>query len=110
MSINYKIDSKALHAEMMSLDSNEGPCIGWGRFIKTPNQNLIDFFNKYLTIEHKNILDLGSFFAVGAYFDQTDYYLEYAQTPTQLAKCFDDIIKQAINNTGMYENFGNKFE
>lgn len=109
MTIKYKIKKKEFHAELMSLGDDEGAYCGWGRFIETSNQKLIDFFNYYLFIEHENF-GSGSSFCIGRYSDVADYYWEYAQTPTQLAKCFDKIIQEAITNTGMYEKFGNSFE
>lgn len=108
MKIKYKIKKKEMHAEMMSLGDDEGPYNGWGRFIETSNQKLIDFFNEYLCIEHEN-LGSGSSFCIGRYHDTADYYWEYAQTPTAYGKLFDGLIKDAIANTGMYEGFGNKF-
>lgn len=108
MKIKYSILKKAMHQEMMSLGDDEGPYCGWGRFIKTDNQKLIDFFNEYLFIEHENFGN-GSSFCVGAYPDTADYYWEYAQTPAQMAKCFDALIKDAIENTGMYKDYGNEF-
>ncbi|QPB09013.1 hypothetical protein CPT_Metamorpho_276 [Klebsiella phage Metamorpho] len=108
MKIKYKIKKKELHAELMSLGDDEGPYCGWGRFIETDNQNLINFFNEYLFIEHENFGN-GSSFCVGAYNDTADYYWDYAQTPTAYGKLFDALIKDAINNEGMYTGYNNKF-
>ncbi|AHY25278.1 hypothetical protein PS2_027 [Serratia phage PS2] len=108
MSIKYTIDKAGLHAEIMSLGSDEGPYSGWGRFIKTSNQELKNFFDNYLFIEHENYGN-GSCFCIGAYSDTADYYWEYAQTPAQYAKLFDALIKDAINNTEMYKGYNNKF-
>ncbi|AUE22906.1 hypothetical protein FDI95_gp033 [Citrobacter phage CF1 ERZ-2017] len=107
MKIKYKIKKKEFHAEVMSLGDDEGSYCGWGRFIETDNQKLINFFNEYLFIEHENFG--GSALCIGRYSDVADYYWEYGQTPNNLAKCFDSIIKEAITNTGMYKGFGNEF-
>lgn len=109
MKIKYKIKKKEFHAELMSLGDDEGSYLGWGRFIETSNQKLIDFFNEYLCIAHEN-QGAGSYFCIGRYNDVADEFWKYAQTPTQLAKCFDKIIQEAITNTGMYKKFGNSFE
>lgn len=109
MAIKFTIDKKAFHAELMSLGDDEGPYCGMGRFIKTDNQKLIQFFNEYLFIEHENFGN-GSSFCVGAYNDTADYYWEYAQTPAAYEKLFKQLIKDAIKNEGMYKGYGNKFE
>ena len=107
MKLKYTIDKVGFHKELKSLGSDEGAYTGWGRFIKGP-QSLIDFFNEYLAIEHED-LGGGSAYAVGAYHDGTDYYWDYNSTKEELAKLFDGLIKHAINNTGLYSGFGNKF-
>lgn len=108
MKIKYKIKKKEMHAEMMSLGDDEGPYCGWGRFIETDNQNLINFFNEYLFIEHEN-LGSGSSFCVSAHGDTADYYWDYAQTQTAYGKLFDALIKDAIKNEGMYKGYANEF-
>ena len=106
--IKYKINKQAFYDELMSIGDDEGAYCGWGRFIQTDNKNLINFINNYLFIEHESFSN-GSSFSVGRYSDVTDYYWDRDQTQASLAKCFDSIIKEAVNNTGMYLGFGNEF-
>lgn len=109
MKIKYKIKKKEFHAELMSLGDDEGAYCGWGRFIESDNQNLIQFFNEYLFIEHENYDGNSSAFCIGRYSDVADTYWEYAQTPASLAKCFKVLIEDAIKSEGIYEGFGNEF-
>lgn len=109
MKIKYKIKKSELHAELMSLGDDEGAYCGWGRFIETGNQYLIDFFNHYLFIEHENYDGNSSAFCIGRYADVADTYWDYKQTPTSAAKLFKGLIEDAINNEGIYEGFDNVF-
>lgn len=108
MTIKYSINKSAFYAEIQSLGSDEGAYTGWGRFIKTTNQNLINFFNDYLAIEHED-LGNGSCFAVGAYSGEVYDYWAHNASKEILVRNFDTLIKEAISNTGMYKGFGNTF-
>lgn len=108
MTIKYKIKKKEFHAEIMGLGDDEGPYCGWGRFIDIDNKKLKDFFDEYLFIEHENFGN-GSSFCVGAYSDTADYYWEYGDTAASYAKQLDKLIKDAINNEGMYKGYKNNF-
>lgn len=106
--IKYKIKKDDFFKEIMSLGDDEGAYCGWGRFIETDNQKLKEFFNEYLFIEHESFSN-GSSFCIGRYSDVADYFWEYDLTKSQYVKLFDNLIKDAVANTGIYEGFDNEF-
>lgn len=108
MTIKYEIDVESLDKGLLKLYDEEGTFAGWGQYIKTDNQALIDFFNEYLAIEFE--VHHGQWaYAVGAYSDETYDYWYYDNEEEYFAEKLSELIEEAIHNKGMYKGFGNKF-
>ncbi|UYM28678.1 hypothetical protein [Serratia phage vB_SspM_LC53] len=111
MTVKFTINKDAFYAELLSLRSDQGTWAGWGRFIKTNNQALIDFVDEFLFIEHENLNGGpdGSAYAIGIYYDVTDDYWDYNLKKKDYCDLFTKLIKDAINNTGIYDHSNNNF-
>ncbi|QQK88202.1 hypothetical protein [Providencia phage PSTRCR_127] len=115
--IKYTIFKDDFYEMLLSLGDDEGYYSGWGRFVKTNNQKLINFLNDYLLIEHENIPGQcyavenmsDRCYAISAHWDESSDFWLYGQSQKYYVEKFNDVIKDAISNTGMYENFGNSF-
>ncbi|ARW57449.1 hypothetical protein [Kosakonia phage Kc304] len=111
MTVKFTIDKDAFYAELRSLRPDQGTWSGWGRFIKTNNQALINFVDEFLFIEYENLNGRpdDSGYAIGIYRDVTDDYWDYNLNKKAYCDLFTNLIKDAINNTGIYERYNNNF-